>query len=246
MQTRTRSPAKLPAASKLSERTDSDLDPMVEKNANPAVARKSPNSINAHKKTIDAKSKPTSSTSAMAIEYEFRVQTGNESRLDGTSQSVSLEIFDSKGQSLKVPLVHSMNNSQPFQKGQLDIFHFTIAHNLQAVRMIIRHAVHSCLACLDREVEDLTYARPTRSVAYSTLRTARPSNHERIPLSNQHMVSILSLHPSRVLNGLCIALGSTKQMRTASSYSSIAIGILSFELIHSSINNAERTLRRLP
>ena len=141
----TRSPVKRQTPSKLGEPSDSDLDSMVEKNTNPAVTKKPPHPANGHMKTIDAKSKPTSSTSDMAIEYEFRIQTGNESRLDGTDQPVSLEIVDSKGQSLKVPLVHSMNNSQPFQKGQLDVFHFSIPHNLQAVRMIIRQAVHACL-----------------------------------------------------------------------------------------------------
>jgi hypothetical protein len=47
---------KLRTQSKLGEPSDSDLDSMVEKNANPAVTKKPPSPANAHKKTIDAKS----------------------------------------------------------------------------------------------------------------------------------------------------------------------------------------------
>lgn len=88
---------------------------------------------NHHKKTIDAKSIITTVKSSTSVDYEFRVQTGNESHLDGTKESVSIELINTKGQILRIPLTNSMNNSKPFQKGQLDIFHFNTPMNFQQV-----------------------------------------------------------------------------------------------------------------
>jgi len=35
---------------------------------------------------------------------------------------------------MKIPLINSINNSKPFQKGQLDIFHLTIPNNFHNVK----------------------------------------------------------------------------------------------------------------
>lgn len=96
---------------------------------------KSSRGSNHRKKTIDAKTvvTSTSSSSTTSINYEFRIQTGNESQLDGTNESVSIEIINNKGQSMKIPLIDSINNSTPFQKGQLDIFHLSIPNHFQNV-----------------------------------------------------------------------------------------------------------------
>lgn len=96
---------------------------------------KSSRGSNHRKKTIDAKTIVTSTSSITSINYEFRIQIGNESQFDGTNQSVSIEIINNKGQSMKIPLSNSINNSKPFQKGQLDIFHFTIPNQFHNVIM---------------------------------------------------------------------------------------------------------------
>jgi len=88
---------------------------------------------NHHKKTIDAKTILTSVQSNTSIDYEFRVQTGNESQLDGTNEPVAIELINTKGHSLKIPLVNSINNPKPFQKGQLDIFHLNIPNHFHNV-----------------------------------------------------------------------------------------------------------------
>jgi hypothetical protein len=82
----------------------------------------------------DKKPLLTSIKSNISIDYEFRVQTGNESQFDGTNESVSIELINTKGESMKIPLINSMNNSKPFQKGQLDIFHFNIPNNFHDVK----------------------------------------------------------------------------------------------------------------
>jgi len=69
-----------------------------------------------------------------SIDYEFRVQTGNESHLDGTNEPVSIELINTKGQSMKISLNKSINNSKPFQKGQLDIFHLNLPNNFHNVK----------------------------------------------------------------------------------------------------------------
>jgi hypothetical protein len=89
---------------------------------------------NHHKKTINAKTILTPIKSNTSIDYEFRVQTGNESQLDGTNEPVSIELINTKGYSMKIPLINSINNSKPFQKGQLDIFHLKIPNNFHSVK----------------------------------------------------------------------------------------------------------------
>ena len=90
---------------------------------------KTPPPSSQHVKTINAKSV----TRHNPIEYEFRVQTGNGSRLDGTNEPVIVELTDEQGHVTQIPLHHSVNNAKPFQKGQLDIFHLTLPENFQAV-----------------------------------------------------------------------------------------------------------------
>jgi hypothetical protein len=97
------------------------------------ILNKSPTSSHHQKKTIDAKTKLTSIKSTTSIDYEFRVQTGNESQLDGTKEPVFVELTNTKGNSFKIPLNNSINNSKPFQKGQLDIFHLNIPKNFHTV-----------------------------------------------------------------------------------------------------------------
>ena len=98
-----------------------------------SVFSKSSRGSNSRKKTIDAKTIVSSVSSAPSIDYEFRVQTGNDSQLDGTNDSISIELMNSKGQSMKIPLTNSINNSKPFQKGQLDIFRLNIPNQFQNV-----------------------------------------------------------------------------------------------------------------
>jgi len=94
---------------------------------------KSPNPSNHRKKLIDTKIL-TPIKSNTSIDYEFRVQTGNESHLDGTNEPVSIELINTKGQSMKISLNKSINNSKPFQKGQLDIFHLNLPNNFHNVK----------------------------------------------------------------------------------------------------------------
>jgi len=98
------------------------------------LSSKSSRGSNHSKKTIDAKTILKSNTS---IDYEFRVQTGNESQLDGTNENISIELINTKCCSIKIPLVNSINNSKPFQKGQLDIFHLNIPNNFYHVKFFL-------------------------------------------------------------------------------------------------------------
>lgn len=90
---------------------------------------KSPPASTHPMKTIDAKSVTKNNT----IDYEFRIQTGNGSRLDGTNEPVIVELTDEHGNVTQIPLQHSINNSKAFQKGQLDIFHLALPENFHSV-----------------------------------------------------------------------------------------------------------------
>jgi hypothetical protein len=97
-----------------------------------SLSSKSSRGSNYSKKTIDAKSISKSSNSS--IDYEFRIQTGNESQLDGTNENISIELINTKCHSIKIPLNNSINNSKPFQKGQLDLFHLNIPKHFYPVK----------------------------------------------------------------------------------------------------------------
>ncbi len=99
------------------------------KSSSKSLFNKSPTSSTHQKKTIDAKTVK----STTSINYEFRVQTSNESPLAGTTDPVFIEIINTKGNSIKIPLNNSINNSKPFQKGQLDVFHLNIPKDFHAV-----------------------------------------------------------------------------------------------------------------
>lgn len=83
------------------------------------------------KKTIDAK---TIISSASSMEYEFRVQIGNDSQFDPMNDPISIELMNNQGQSMIIPLMNSINNSKPFQKGQLDLFRLNIPKQFQPVK----------------------------------------------------------------------------------------------------------------
>ena len=90
-------------------------------------------------KTINAKSV----TKNNAIDYEFRVQTGNGSRLDGTNEPVIVELTDEHGNVTQIPLQHSINNSKAFQKGQLDIFHLALPENFHSVCLLFHLKINN-------------------------------------------------------------------------------------------------------
>ncbi|CAF1168462.1 unnamed protein product [Adineta ricciae] len=108
---------------------------------------------NHRKKSIDATTKLTPIKSNTSIDYEFRVQTSNDSPQDGTNQAVFLELTNTKENSIRIPLINSMNNSKPFQKGQLDIFHLKIPrtfHTIKKINLLLSNAnqdplhIHYC------------------------------------------------------------------------------------------------------
>ena len=114
-----------------------------ERSLSSILSSKSSRGSNHSKKTIDAKSISKSNTS---IDYEFRVQTGNESQLDGTNESISLELTNTKSHSIKISLANSINNPKPFQKGQLDLFHLNIPKHFYPVKTQI--ATISLFLCI--------------------------------------------------------------------------------------------------
>ncbi len=111
----------------------------------------SPSPSNHRKKPIDAKTRLTPIKSDTLINYEFRVQTGNESQLDGTDESVSIELINTKGQSMIIPLINSINNSKPFQKGQLDIFHLNIPNHFHNVKQYFNSSISKFSFILDQK-----------------------------------------------------------------------------------------------
>jgi hypothetical protein len=118
---------------------------------NPPNQKKSPSPSNHRQKPIDTKTRLTPIKSNTSINYEFRVQTGNESQLDGTDESVSIELINTEGQSMIIPLINSINNSKPFQKGQLDIFHLNIPNHFHHVKQYFNSLISKLYCFLDQK-----------------------------------------------------------------------------------------------
>ncbi|CAF2494121.1 unnamed protein product [Rotaria sp. Silwood2] len=100
------------------------------------IINKSSQLSNYNTNSIDIKTKLTSIKSKTLIDYEFRVKLRNKLEFNEINEPIFIELMNTKGCLIEIPLIYSINNSKRFQKGQLDIFHFHIPENFHTIKKI--------------------------------------------------------------------------------------------------------------